>query len=1278
MKNTLKTTGMLFSLLALASFSSVADDNTSGLVGMKEKIIEPGKAAPNGYVFVTSDPEHYTGIISYEGSSDGFLGMRGTLDNDKYASWEMRPPAELTPGKTYNASVSVKHTEFVDKQHIGIEVISFDADKTPTTLLHALHNNAIVGKWHTISGSFKVPENSESVRVRVDLTSPGELLFKDLVIGNNTQAAAAVTQKATLDDFNFTDGFKAEPGGISAAELPQILRRFDGKQPTSTEPYAVSVCSSSVKFDISGEAGVNHAMRWSKNLPAISMDGMKYYSIRYRASGILRNAPIDNTVQLNGTAENGDAINAPLLKSSLAFDDGMFHTIVGKIPEGMTTTGLSVILRTKYSRASLEIANIAFHESLPLAQMSADWVDGMTALNLDALYNASCQSQMTDAMNKFGILQDALPNFQGGNLVIAGIPFHIAENAEKNMVKPPFDDSANKETFPFMGETGTRKYIEPISRNDAIEIPVSLSGEALYLLLINDTNPEQRRYTLGPRPLRLDDLENISVELRYDDNSAVRAFPYSVEEDGFFLTGRFASPYAVTLDPSKKLEKAIIHFNSYTANLCLAAATISNTRPDFANYLFPKAKKQFAVQPLPKQDKNAVLENGMLKMNGFVFDVSDCFSLVQMDNAQISPASGLEIRIGNDFFTGRDFTVDSVTVNDNSARLSLHGKTKEIGFVQIALTLSLNERGGIVWEGSVINNGTEKKAIQVAPGAICGLRWSGTEDDMVFFPRMRTEISGSNASYRAAYGQEFLHQFMDFYNNAGKGALMLLVDNRANDKLEFLAAKQAGEISAKILMQKDFAVLEAGASAKLPKITWQPHGGDWHTAAAAYREFLSEFYKPTIAQNHDYFLNAMVNNCYHTTNTLSWRWYHVPPLLSKDKKTWYIDEVNDFETKHLGHKVDFIHLWWSYNDAEDRFQYGQWSSPAFYAQSGGLESFREAIRHYQEDLNIPVSLYTISDRVRNLDVQNTGFDSAKMVRSYPDGSQLKNETESYTCLGSDAWLDYAVADLAKLMKDTGAKILYSDVVSTFNTTTCHNPNHGHEVPANCIKSDLKFMSRLRKALPEDASIWTEYPQPDTTSMYSDGAISYYFQELQYFFAPVCDISDVRTAREFEIPLGIVRFLIPTYKIFPLPVGMEAGNKPSQIDAVFFNGEAFHEDTWFMHESNARARLNKALDIKKQYMDCFMSASPEAHVQTLTGSIYANRFPGKGRTLWTLFNAAAITAVDIPAIAIPHVDGAKYLDVWNDTAITPEIVDGMAIIRTTIDPQHTGAVVQLLP
>ena len=142
----------------------------------------------------------------------------------------------------------------------------------------------------------------------------------------------------------------------------------------------------------------------------------------------------------------------------------------------------------------------------------------------------------------------------------------------------------------------------------------------------------------------------------------------------------------------------------------------------------------------------------------------------------------------------------------------------------------------------------------------------------------------------------------------------------------------------------------------------------------------------------------------------------------------------------------------------------------------------------------------------------------------------------------------------------------------------------------------------------------------------------------------------------------------------MPVYIEAGNKPSQVDAVFVNGEPFHEDTWRLHHGRLRVKINRAYAVKHEYSDCFASEAPIPWVETDAYGLAANLFPGKNRKLWTLFNRRPKTYSGV-VLTVPHRAGARYRDAWNDRELAPRMNGGLAEIALTIHPQQPGCVVQ---
>ena len=79
------------------------------------------------------------------------------------------------------------------------------------------------------------------------------------------------------------------------------------------------------------------------------------------------------------------------------------------------------------------------------------------------------------------------------------------------------------------------------------------------------------------------------------------------------------------------------------------------------------------------------------------------------------------------------------------------------------------------------------------------------------------------------------------------------------------------------------------------------------------------------------------------------------------------------------------------------------------------------------------------------------------------------------------------------------------------------------------------------------------------------------------------------------------------------------------------------------------------------------------IDTLTPVICANRYPGKKRTLYTLYNRGYNTFRG-KFLRVPHKAGNSYYDAWNEQILDVEIHDGHAVLSITMDAMQMGCVV----
>ena len=215
---------------------------------------------------------------------------------------------------------------------------------------------------------------------------------------------------------------------------------------------------------------------------------------------------------------------------------------------------------------------------------------------------------------------------------------------------------------------------------------------------------------------------------------------------------------------------------------------------------------------------------------------------------------------------------------------------------------------------------------------------------------------------------------------------------------------------------------------------------------------------------------------------------------------------------------------------------------------------------------------------------------------------------------------------------------------------------------------------LEAAAPCAVALYGEFPYTDTTTQFYDSAIHYYFHRGGgQAYSPIFDAESSRGTD--TVALNLYRFLFPKLMHLDLPLGT-AYDTWHPLKFTFFNGEAIYDSFWQLEESRGHAFMVRAYELKKRFKDCFTSDTPEMLVPTDRANVYANCFPGKGRTLWTLYNARP-TTVRGTILAVPHQDGAAYRDQWNDKELKAEIRDGKAILSLELGPQSIGCITQTL-
>jgi len=139
---------------------------------------------------------------------------------------------------------------------------------------------------------------------------------------------------------------------------------------------------------------------------------------------------------------------------------------------------------------------------------------------------------------------------------------------------------------------------------------------------------------------------------------------------------------------------------------------------------------------------------------------------------------------------------------------------------------------------------------------------------------------------------------------------------------------------------------------------------------------------------------------------------------------------------------------------------------------------------------------------------------------------------------------------------------------------------------------------------------------------------------------------------------------------------------SDLQHAFFNGigyVAWENVFGFVNLLTDRdaETLRRVAAIQRHLAPLLVTDEWVPYAHTLQAGVFASRFPGEGRTLWTLINRQEY-GVAGEQIAVDHVEGASYFDLWNGQAVEPRIAKGRAIFSAELEPRGFAALLQLAP
>lgn len=140
------------------------------------------------------------------------------------------------------------------------------------------------------------------------------------------------------------------------------------------------------------------------------------------------------------------------------------------------------------------------------------------------------------------------------------------------------------------------------------------------------------------------------------------------------------------------------------------------------------------------------------------------------------------------------------------------------------------------------------------------------------------------------------------------------------------------------------------------------------------------------------------------------------------------------------------------------------------------------------------------------------------------------------------------------------------------------------------------------------------------------------------------------------------------------------NRNHDLQYCFFNGIGYNAweniwGIWNQFTDRDGETLRRIARIYRQFPQLVVAMDWAPYQVCLQGGIFASVFPVQGLALRTFINRFEYEVCG-EQIAIDHVEGTRYYDIWNGRELSPAIRDGKAVLSFDMEARGFGAVLSV--
>ncbi|MGI5820344.1 MAG: DUF6259 domain-containing protein, partial [Armatimonadota bacterium] len=978
---------------------------------------------------------------------------------------------------------------------------------------------------------------------------------------------------------------------------------------------------------------------WRFDEPVEVGGGINTVVFRYRIRGqrlVYTRNP--RTIRSFMTVGAGDVERPIYLWNSLV-NDGAWHVAANTFPTADFPDGI------EYVRINL------VSEEDPRAWAEMDW-----------LYVGS-ERELPTLRDRFDIEQSpATP--EGCDFQYIGIPATdgatVAEllNRYHGMYMGAPQGSVALDGIPF-NLTGDAHVLGVMDR-DELTVPVSGTIEAIYALIATRCEGLDNFTHWGGPINAVYEPERFVIRINYADGGGFESLPANI------AGGNYVMPPGPGLlgvvNPHPEREVASITLDDRTRAVGFHVLGLTLQRSGEPLFEMPEAGRPLPP-PVRVTDRAPDDATSVEVGEGAVTLHSDYLTLTLDLTDGIRASSMFSGILGQDLSPVRElFALETEAGTLGSADVGVTG-AEQVSETAVAIDWSAAEpvavsgRLTLAWTGAsemtmavdLTNEGAENLrgslTVTPVPGVVLDPE---PENVWTFYPGFGTMIGNEPFFEDEAKGDRLpLGLVAAWAPERGGGLYLAGRDSEPRYDAHYLLEKYAGRVTAATrYLHLD---VPPGETAQTPAVALGAYLGDYTEAVAAYRAWMETWYAPTTA-HPEWF--RRVGTFIGITPTLAM-------FLDEDGGMDLSPHIEGM-AEHFG-PIDYLHIygWFASQDHGGQGDY------AHYELLGGEDTWRGALQGVEDD-GVRTGLY-LDPLLMDERAVAAGRASAWKLIGADGEVRGWSAGNFYTCGAIPDCREYWAQTYERVGRTFPASGLYMDQVGYWNADTwvCWNPEHDHPMPVGMRVAQAPLVREIREAVNRvDPSVatYSEYVPTEIMTQWQDGAFNHTHR--------------YEWERPSSFLINPIYWAAPQVKCFEL----YAGNTNNIWENVRLPLRAFWgRETLYMagepteYAPETAAAIRRISEVWRSYPEAFATTRPQWLVPTLRQGVYANRFPGGGYEVYTIFNDLPHTA-EGALIEVAHRDGASYHEAWEDVALQPQVEAGIAAVSLTIPPKQVRVLV----